>query len=285
MVDGDYVRLGAACHCGKSLPARKLGAGGPARIFCSPICKTRKYRGNKPADEIRSYVCECCKKCFESASGVAPKYCSNACKVRAFKAARPGYDRKYNKALPQQVKDQRAKERVERNKRLKIAAAKRKHENRERDLAAARIKSRELAERLHRQDAKVLACEECAVEFCPIYGASHMVLCLCCKQSRARAHKSAQKAIRRAAQLANPVDPYKVFHEAGWKCQICGVDTPRSKRGTYDDDAPELDHIRPLAKGGEHSYANTQCACRKCNSEKSDTWQREPLTPIAQQSL
>jgi 5-methylcytosine-specific restriction endonuclease McrA len=26
-----------------------------------------------------------------------------------------------------------------------------------------------------------------------------------------------------------------------------------------------------LSKGGAHTYANTQCLCRKCNSDKSDT--------------
>jgi 5-methylcytosine-specific restriction endonuclease McrA len=68
-----------------------------------------------------------------------------------------------------------------------------------------------------------------------------------------------------------PVSKRKVFERDGWKCQICGISTPEAKRGTIDDDAPELDHIIPLAKRGDHSYRNTQCACRRCNLLKSDT--------------
>ena len=65
------------------------------------------------------------------------------------------------------------------------------------------------------------------------------------------------------------VDPYVVFRRDKWRCQLCKGKAPEAKRGTYDDDAPELDHIITLSEGGEHSYRNTQCACRKCNGEKS----------------
>ncbi|QDP57374.1 MAG: putative HNH endonuclease [Prokaryotic dsDNA virus sp.] len=51
---------------------------------------------------------------------------------------------------------------------------------------------------------------------------------------------------------------------------MCGCKTPEAKRGTYAANAPELDHIIPLAKGGAHSKANTACSCRRCNIAKSD---------------
>lgn len=66
-------------------------------------------------------------------------------------------------------------------------------------------------------------------------------------------------------------DPYSVFDRDGWVCQLCGCDTPRSHRGTLQGNAPELDHIVPLARGGVHSQANTQCACRACNGAKGAT--------------
>ena len=66
------------------------------------------------------------------------------------------------------------------------------------------------------------------------------------------------------------VDPFKVFDRDGWVCQMCGVPTPRELRATWEDNAPELDHIIPLSKGGPHTYKNTQCSCRKCNQRKSD---------------
>jgi 5-methylcytosine-specific restriction endonuclease McrA len=66
------------------------------------------------------------------------------------------------------------------------------------------------------------------------------------------------------------VDPYKVFERAGWKCENCGIKTPKELRGSYNDNAPELDHIIPVSLDGVHSYTNTQCLCRKCNREKSN---------------
>jgi 5-methylcytosine-specific restriction endonuclease McrA len=39
-------------------------------------------------------------------------------------------------------------------------------------------------------------------------------------------------------------------------------------RGTHADRAPELDHILPLAAGGDHTFDNVACACRKCNQAK-----------------
>lgn len=76
--------------------------------------------------------------------------------------------------------------------------------------------------------------------------------------------------------MVENVNPIKVFERDKWKCQICGVKTPRRLRGKYDDNAPELDHIMPLSLGGARSYMNTQCACRKCNSDKSNA---SPVQP------
>jgi len=85
-----------------------------------------------------------------------------------------------------------------------------------------------------------------------------------------RVVRARRKAMERAATIEQ-VDPYKVFEHDHWTCMICVNPTPKEKRGTYDLDAPELDHIVPLSKGGAHSYANTQTLCRSCNMKKSDT--------------
>ena len=88
------------------------------------------------------------------------------------------------------------------------------------------------------------------------------------KESR-RSHKGKRKALMRGVQ-AESFSPIAVFDRDGWKCQICGTSTPKSRRGTLHSNAPELDHIIPLSKGGHHTKANTQCACRACNGWKSD---------------
>jgi 5-methylcytosine-specific restriction endonuclease McrA len=45
-------------------------------------------------------------------------------------------------------------------------------------------------------------------------------------------------------------------------CQYCGV------HGSPD--SMTIDHIHPRSKGGLHDWMNVVCACRPCNSKKSD---------------
>ncbi len=54
----------------------------------------------------------------------------------------------------------------------------------------------------------------------------------------------------------------------GWKCRMCGCDTPRSLRGTTLANAPECDHVIPLSRGGSSTASNMQCLCRRCNALK-----------------
>lgn len=118
-------------------------------------------------------------------------------------------------------------------------------------------------------------CLACGAEYKPITrgGAPSDYCTTQCRDRVATKRKRIEKSKRRAliaSVRVESVDPYKVFERDRWRCQMCGIRTPVAKRGTHDDDAPELDHIIPLARGGEHSYLNTQCACRGCNGTKSD---------------
>lgn len=131
--------------------------------------------------------------------------------------------------------------------------------------AKARERNKELKVVLPRQ------CKECGTSFCAEYGDKRRAYCsdVCQRKVSRRIGKPKYKARLRAVRV-EPVDPFKVFDRDGWRCQICHKPTPRRLRGTIEHNAPELDHIVPLARGGEHSYRNTQCACRKCNGMKSD---------------
>lgn len=73
---------------------------------------------------------------------------------------------------------------------------------------------------------------------------------------------------RLAGSTVERVDPFEVFERDGWRCQLCGIKTPKAQRGKHKRNSPELDHIVPLSRGGEHSYKNTQCLCRACNMSK-----------------
>lgn len=95
-------------------------------------------------------------------------------------------------------------------------------------------------------------------------------VCEACAYAKLRAHKAKDKALRRARQSieAETFSPLEVFIRDKWRCQLCGVATPERLRATYQPNAPELDHVISLRDGGPHTRANTQCACRRCNSEK-----------------
>jgi 5-methylcytosine-specific restriction endonuclease McrA len=67
---------------------------------------------------------------------------------------------------------------------------------------------------------------------------------------------------------AERFDPLEILARDRWVCQLCGVKTLKSKRGTSASRAPVVDHIIPLALGGEHSRRNVQCACYECNAKK-----------------
>lgn len=47
----------------------------------------------------------------------------------------------------------------------------------------------------------------------------------------------------------------------GFRCWMCG-----------SEGAPEIDHVKPLSKGGAHIAANLRPACKSCNSRKGDRW-------------
>lgn len=60
----------------------------------------------------------------------------------------------------------------------------------------------------------------------------------------------------------------RVCERDGWRCQLCGISTPRVASGTGRPDAPHMDHIVPLAAGGADTDDNAQCLCRRCNVRK-----------------
>lgn len=79
-----------------------------------------------------------------------------------------------------------------------------------------------------------------------------------------------RQARLRGAKDAERIDPVAVLDACGWFCACCCAPTPKRKRGTVALDAPEIDHVIPLARGGLHTWANLQCLCRRCNQLKSD---------------
>lgn len=114
-------------------------------------------------------------------------------------------------------------------------------------------------------------CRDCNKAFTPAYGEKRRTFCSqrCLERHGRRLNKGRREARKRKVE-SERVDPLRVFARDGWRCQLCGIPTPRRLRGAHRPSSPELDHIVPISKGGPHTYANTQCACRACNSKKGD---------------
>lgn len=138
-----------------------------------------------------------------------------------------------------------------------------------------RIRSRSRAlisvQRRSHVNRRARECADCGNLFQPEYRDKHRVYCsdVCARRASRRAERLKKRALLKTQALES-INPTSVLQRDGWRCQLCGVATPRRLRGTTDPRAPEVDHIIPLARGGEHSVRNLQCACRRCNGEKAD---------------
>lgn len=89
------------------------------------------------------------------------------------------------------------------------------------------------------------------------------------RRYRAKVENKKALALRQALytyrKLNAPGNSTKAQLKARWdyyggKCWIC------------TDDAREMDHVKPLTKGGSHWPGNLRPICRSCNARKSNTW-------------
>lgn len=65
---------------------------------------------------------------------------------------------------------------------------------------------------------------------------------------------------RQYGAFVEDVHPLVLLERDDGVCGICGDDV--------DPFCFDIDHVVPISRGGEHSYANTQVAHRSCNSSK-----------------
>ena len=115
-------------------------------------------------------------------------------------------------------------------------------------------------------------CRECGRIFLPRFRDKHRIFCsdICAHKYNRRKGKATRRARKRGVHYES-FDPREIFERDGWICQLCGVRTPRRVCGSLAERAPVMDHIVPLALGGEHTKRNGQCLCRRCNQRKSAT--------------
>lgn len=62
-----------------------------------------------------------------------------------------------------------------------------------------------------------------------------------------------------------------LFRRFNYICQGCNVKCVHPNGVNYNDNnCATIDHIKPVSKGGNHTYDNTQLLCRKCNTMKGN---------------
>lgn len=131
--------------------------------------------------------------------------------------------------------------------------------------------------------SKKVVCKCCGKEFMTEYKKSKVFCSEECAKKQARKQKRMMKRLRKHRINSRDIDTDvtlgKLIQRDKGICQICGKPVDENDYH-YNEDGyfvcgnnyPSLDHIRPLAKGGSHTWDNVQLAHFLCNALKSDTY-------------
>lgn len=77
---------------------------------------------------------------------------------------------------------------------------------------------------------------------------------------------AAKRARKHGCRIVEEFDRTDIFTRDDWTCRACSIRC--SSPNPYERTAATVDHVVPLALGGEHSRANAQTLCLSCNSAK-----------------
>lgn len=231
-------------YCGAQFePKRKNN------IFCCKRCKdnaSKARRGIRPVDEIKKICPECGKEFITVYTRKV--FCSAPCKHRA-------YDK--NRVRHEQHEHTWAEYTS-----LRKAEAEKRREEKERE----RIK--------HTIERK---CAICGSAFSCLDTMTNKTCSPDCSREYAKIRHKKDKRIPKDKIIDRDINLKALYKRDGGRCYICGrvCDfndwiNPTAKNRYPGKAYPEIDHVIPVSRGGEHSWANVRLACRKCNEEKSD---------------
>ena len=199
---------------------------------CSIACITA-YR----LRERKTIACMYCGKEFRErryqGENTINRFCSKSCSSLFYGA----------------IKRENAERKAEQIKKFKEL-------QREADRISAEIK------KLKAKIDRVKKCEMCGVW---IYGSKAQKRCHIC--SRRVDNLRGDKRIRRNGKPDLSITLEKLYNRDLGICQICNR-VIIFGNDTNADYYPSIDHIKPLSKGGTHTWDNVQLACRKCNTIK-----------------
>jgi uncharacterized Zn finger protein (UPF0148 family) len=98
-----------------------------------------------------------------------------------------------------------------------------------------------------------------------------------CMNKANEKRKETKRRLRLSSQMVDRDITLDMLYERdGGKCWLCGCQCDKDDytKGDYfiaGNNYPSIDHVIPLAKGGEHSWENVRLAHRRCNSLKADS--------------
>jgi len=297
-----YAKIAKALSCSRDTVSRHLKANGYAWEVPDKVIKANRENGKKARENSEHwYVCQNCGKKYKAKKKNRDKYCSRECAFEAHKMTITCKQCGKEYKLSEGWQDQNycSKECHDKaftftceicGKTLIGTSPNQKYCSRACRLEASRRRSSEIYRRKFEEkySGKTLICKVCGKEFVPEYGSKRRSFCSDeCKEEAMKEHrrkrdKSAEKARRRARKRNCEIEKFtkkEIFERDNWICQICGK--PVDKNLKYPDPyVATLDHIVPLAKGGNHTRDNVQLAHFICNSYKRDLDQATAQTAV-----
>ena len=144
----------------------------------------------------------------------------------------------------------------------------------------AQRKAEQLSRKIGDQLIKRLAtrvCKNCGKEFCIELSDYHSEI-YCSEACQKRCHDRIKRDKRVRRMKARVMDPditlEKLYARDGGVCYLCGRTCDWTDSQTIDgqfvagETYPSIDHVKPISKGGTHTWDNIKLACRHCNTVK-----------------
>jgi len=90
-------------------------------------------------------------------------------------------------------------------------------------------------------------------------------------------HSHLRKARKKKVRTERGISKLSLKKKFGTKCYYCGIEMDFSTGSgrKFNRSMATIEHLIPLAKGGEHTFENTVLACRHCNISKNAKTEEE----------
>jgi len=168
------------------------------------------------------------------------------------------------------------KQAAERIRRESIRKAEQERDAQEKAQRKAEQLSRKISDQLIKRLA-TRVCKNCGKEFCIELSDYHSeIYCSEACQKRCHDRIKRDKRIRRmkAREMDQDITLEKLFKRDGGTCYLCGRECDWDDWKVIDgqfvagESYPSIDHVKPISKGGAHTWENIKLACRHCNTVK-----------------